>query len=150
MNFKEKVQSMTAKEIIMAMVDSLVRPPLVHVDMASWGDARRTWRTLFLTKTCFGCAATNTICQISGVKFTPENIENRAGALNTEAIFLNNFENAINALRQGSIPAYNAYAECAGFALIKTSPGTVTLPTLENNYKNFELDAYKWLANQQD
>lgn len=69
MNFKQKVQSMTAKEIIMAMVESLIPPPLIKVDMGTFGTTEITkpatkflgWTLRKAESICFGCAATNTI-----------------------------------------------------------------------------------------
>lgn len=151
MDFKQKVQSMTAREIILAMVEALTRPPLIRIDMETYGEARRSWQNLFLKPICFGCAATNTICQIAGIKFTPANIEDRADAVGTNPLFLYEFEQAINSLRSGSIEGYNFHATryndpANSFATIDEKFAKTKLPTLNNDYTNEHLREYSRLA----
>jgi len=149
MNFKEKVQSMTAKEIILAMVDSLTHPPIINIDMNTYGENRQG--------VCFGCAATNTICKISGVVFTPENIGSRrlrSKAINNNIFddkigeFLYCFERAIDALRGSELDIYNIYADHIKFALI-VNPLDIKLRHLDNDYTNDDLKPYIELANSQ-
>jgi len=149
MNFKEKVQSMTAKEIILAMVDSLTHPPIINIDMETYGENKRG--------VCFGCAATNTICKISGVVFTSENIGNRrsrAKAVNDDIFndtiddFVYCFERAINGLRQSNLQTYNLFTKHEKFAEI-VNPLDIELPRLDNNYTNDDLKPYIELANSQ-
>lgn len=150
MTFEEKVKSMSAKEIITAMVDSLVRPPIVNVDMSTYGDAYQKKFLGFIPygkPVCFGCAATNTICKIAGITFTPENIidvSKRAEAVGVDWGFLEVFEIAINSLRIGDISDYNYRARANGFAEIKSS--YASLPVLNDNYTNSDLDKYRNLA----
>lgn len=151
MNFQDKVRSMTAKEIIMAMVKALTKPPIVRVDMNTFGTVRRNWRNLFITPVCFGCAATNTICEISGIKFNKDNIgdlETRAKAVNSDYWFMQHFEYAIDSLRSGNVYSYNRKAKPYSFAQIKDIPG-LELPILTNNYTKEDLDVYEKLANLQ-
>ncbi len=153
MNFKEKVQSMTAKEIILAMVASLKRPPIVNIDMNTYGDARqkRFLGIPYGKEVCFGCAATNTVCQIAGKKFTTYYINSpvtRASFLETDWRFLDAFESAINQLRLGDIGSYNRYANSYKFALINL-PFNMGLPKLTNLYTNRQLRKYTKLANAQ-
>lgn len=149
--FQEKVRSMTAKEIIMAMVEGL-KNPSVKVNMNTFGDSRKV--TLFgltILKVCYGCAATNTICKISGVKLNYESIkntQNRSKAINSDKIFLEEFEEAIDCLRKGLLYGYNSIAHIYGFAMIKNERD-IPLPTLLNkNYKKL-LYLYEELANSQ-
>lgn len=151
MNFKEKVQQMTAKEIILAMTASLKRPPRIRINMDTYGEVGRHWTSLFLKPVCFGCAATNTICQIGDVTFTPENIGTtwkRAEAVglttSEDRSFLKYFEGAINSLRLGDIYNYNRCAEYMGFAKIEKF---ASLPKLYNDYTNTDLKAYINFAN---
>lgn len=112
MDFKERVQSMTIKEIVLAMIAGLERE-YIKVDMTVYGVIR--------DGVCFGCAATNAVCEISGVTFSSKSIENifeRAMFLHTEPAFLNYFEIAINKLRLGRLLAYNDLARGIGVALI--------------------------------
>jgi len=167
MVFKEKVQSMTAKEIILAMVDGLENP-LVRVNMDTYGykDSQGF---------CFGCAATNTICKIGGIKdlkqleFDDEDIEPDVPGIlkrfnfpedsvlriwslweipdaHEDSLFLRGFETAIDALRQGLIEEYNYYAGEHGFAQI--TPTTEIQPLHTKNYRQ-RLHQYKTLAENQ-
>jgi hypothetical protein len=159
--FKEKVQSMTAKEIIMAMVDSLTPPPVINICMTSFGHYEtikpgKKFLGITIVKPeykCFGCAATNTICKISGITFKGPDIVFRDSTLNTDSSFLNNFEKAIDHLRNGDIFGYNWYASRGNFAVIKKSSkmllGEFKLPLLKDNYTIEELEAYKQLADCQ-
>ena len=141
-SFKEKVQSMTAKEIIMAMVEGL-QSPAVKVDMDTFGSVKGG--------ICFGCAATNTVCKISGKVFDGYNIWDvidRGILINSDPDFLDLFESAIDALRQGGTTAiYNSYAKDAGFATIEYNSDR--LPFLTKTYTPANLQAYIILANAQ-
>ena len=157
MNFEETVKSMSASDIIMAMVKSLTKPPLLNVDMNYFGRVDRKKRTYLWgiieieTSKCFGCAATNTICQISGKLFDKSNIEHditRANFLKCDTTFLNLFERAINELRVGCIRDYNEYARLGEFARI-TRPPSLSLPVLRNDYMEEDLIPYKELAKYQ-
>lgn len=150
--FEEKVRSMTAKEIIMAMVDSLTPPSLIKIEMNSFG-YYRSWRGIFsfLKKpVCYGCAATNTICKISGVTFTHENITDRlsrALAVKSTSDFIELFEEAIDDLRKGDIREYNNRARKGRFATINDSGRY--LPHLNSDYSESQLESYAQLANSQ-
>lgn len=157
MEFEQKVKSMTAKEIIMAMVDALTHPPIINIEMGTFGSCeikRKKFLGITYKKeyTCFGCAATNTICQISGVVFVNDKIDSlydRAQSINCrDAAFLKVFENAIDSLRTTSIEGYNYYATCGRFARITEKPD-LELITLSNNYTNDDLKGYIELAKYQ-
>jgi len=138
-SFKEKVQSMTGKEIVMAMVNGLQKE-WVKVDMSTFGDSN--------TDTCFGCAATNSICQIEGcLPFNTESIvdrDRRASVLNVDEDFLSDFENAIDFLRRGDVYLYNARARRIGIAEL---PSTCDLPDLVTKKYKRQLQAYIDYAN---
>jgi hypothetical protein len=143
MNFEEKVKSMTAKGIILTMIDALENP-VVRIDMNSFGYE--------YNGICFGCAATNTVCKISGVTFTPDDINLYDGqwkVVNTDHSFLQGFEHAIDSLRQGDIQFYNNNARKIGIAEIEDYG--IELPCIDNyNYNNSEvLNAYRKLADAQ-
>jgi hypothetical protein len=161
MTFKEQVQKLSAKEIVMSMVNGL-RNPAVKVRMETYGDSLpiKSLFGLMTKEVCIGCAATNAICNLTKVKFTPKSIKNRSYTienhlgnenicedLDEAEIFLGHFESAIDFLRQGNIPSYNYIASSKGFAQIKL--GSEELPYLANDsFKTF-LGAYEELADIQ-
>lgn len=136
MSFKEKVLSMTGKEIVMAMVNGLQKE-WVYVDMNTFG---------YQTKKgiCYGCAATNAICEITG-KIPDLSTSNyhRLISVDDNYVFVARFEKAINRLRFGDIGDYNYWAREMGIAELPQSD----LPPLNNqNYKE-NLQAYIDYAN---
>jgi hypothetical protein len=142
--FEEIVRSMSAKDIILAMVESL-RDPCVILNMSTYGEVSLS------NGKCYGCAATNTICRISGIKFTSENLESlndRASAVNSDRKFLDNFESAIDDLRKGNIETYNDIADRIDIAKINDD-GDISLPYIKTNFREDELDQYIKLANEQ-
>lgn len=154
MNFEDKVRSLTAYEIIMAMVKGLEKPK-IKVNMHTYGGVidKPILFGLFDIDICVGCAATNTICQISGVKFNTNNISfrsDRSQAINSDEDFLERFEEAIDYLRCGDLKEYNNVAKACQFAEIKfTDELKNKLMILTNNYFKSELKSYKELANYQ-
>lgn len=156
MTFEEKVKSMKASEIIMAMVTALTHPPIINIDMSIYGECRDVEKTYLFglikirRKVCFGCAATNTICQISGKTFKGNEIDtfiSRARFLGSDRGFLEQFETSINDLRCGWPADYNVFARRAGFASIKYG---FVLPSctigLRSDYTNKNLEPFKRLA----
>lgn len=153
MNFKAKVRSMTASQIIMAMVDALTHPPIINIDMSTFGRVvpidNDSWTRFLGVKKykCFGCAATNTICKISGKTFTKKSeikeAINRASFLHTDTRFLKHFERAIDGLRQGYIWLYNQNADNGKFVRITIE---AKLLHLDDEYTNEDLIPYKQLA----
>lgn len=131
MNLEEKIKSLTPFEVIDSMIQGLKNPKCV-VHMGSFGCA--------IDRTCFGCAATNAIMYLSGITFTPENIEttdSRAAALGIGSKILYYFENAIDNLREGCLDIANGCLREIGVAPIKydinkTYPRLTTDTYLEN------------------
>jgi hypothetical protein len=149
MTFEQKVRSMTAKQIIMAMVTALTHPPMVKIDMNSYGTIK--YDAVSSQPVCFGCAATNTICQIGKKVFTPDNIEflnRRAKFMGSSVSFLYTFERAINSLRLGGIIGYNYLANEIKIAEIEKGY-SIYLPKLYTDYTNNDLEHYKKLADLQ-
>jgi hypothetical protein len=143
-SFEKIVRGMSAKEIILAMVNGL-RKKHVQLQMNVFGiyDLK--------TKTCFGCAATNTICEISGIKFVDARIKTaaqRAEVINSDVRFMAHFEWAVDGLRKGSIDDYNYYAAASGFAQIESSP-KANLPRLYACFTDGQLRQYEILAEAQ-
>jgi hypothetical protein len=142
----KKIQSMTAKEIVLAMVDSLRHPVTDEVFMDSFGGIGY--------KGCYGCAATNWICKIG--EFNPnEELEGprkyiipQAGD-NFEIVVAKNvigsFETAIDCLRQGDIENYNCYAKTVNVSTIDINPKN-TLPYLDSNNYLPKLEVYEDFA----
>jgi len=138
----------------MAMVRGL-QNPVTKIDMGTFGTVKNKGKE----KVCFGCAATNTLCEIG--KFTTKDIfkiQNFNGADSfsnniKEKEFLKVFEDAIDDLRRGSgslygIGSYNRKASSCGFAKIKPKKN-LDLPALEDNYTKEDLKPYIELAKYQ-
>lgn len=144
MNFEEKVRSMSPSEIIMAMVKGLEKP-YTKIDMSSYGrghiqDGKEV---------CYGCAATNAICEIVGKPFSFINIsDNREGDLECSFDFLDTFECALDYLRTGRIESCNRNLSSINLPVIKIP--SFNVPPLCNQYTQEELDVYKRLAKFQD
>jgi hypothetical protein len=137
-SFKDIVTSMSAAEIIMAMVNGLKNPYTV-VDMRTYGQIKMVNKR----QVCYGCAATNTICAIAG-----ELIDvSREGRCMYGGPFLMKFEAAINALRTGDITWYNFLAGPLGIQTIKRTDQY--LPVLDNKYTLADLKYYELLAANQ-
>lgn len=141
----DKVRAMSAKEIIMAMVEGL-RNPYTKIDMTTFGEK--------IDGICFGCAATNTLCQINGglIKLPEMGVRSERVSVrfnnSKEPDFISAFEDAINYLRQGQLRGYNNIAADLGVAKIKGAFSKI--PYLDNNYTEEELQAYVELANLQN
>lgn len=133
MTFEEKVKSMSGKEILQAMIDGLNKP-WVTVDMSTYGDVdtvRYGFLKLWKKEVCFGCAATNTICEINNAAFPVDQIDElalRANFLESDSDFLYSFEFALDYLRQGDVYAYNNFVQDIGVAQIPELD--ISLPTL--------------------
>ena len=96
------LKSMTAKDLILLMVDSLQNPITDKVNMETYGTLQ--------DGICFGCAATNTLYNICDI--TNEYVINNSYHQKLSLIYNNNkiilkLEFAINALRLGNILLYN-------------------------------------------
>lgn len=143
----KKIKGMKGSDIIMAMVEGL-KKPATAVDMNTYGSVKRNDS---LRRQCFGCAATNTICEIAGIdKLTVTEIEPVLGRFHgtigdpkkfdnyfsmadylayksrTNGNFINfigGFERAIDSLRLGSLFDYNLQAAEFGFAGVKGKDG---------------------------
>ncbi len=140
--FRQQILSMTAGEIIMSMVKGLEKP-VTKINMSTFGSSNND--------VCYGCAATNTICKITDVKFNKLNIkrrEYRATAVKSTEQFLELFECAIDELRRGYIDGYNSYAAMGKFRRIQNPTG-LELPYIESNYNKNDLNVYKQLAKVQ-
>ncbi len=134
---------MKASEIVQAMVDGL-KKEWVTIDMGSYGHTKKG--------ICYGCAATNAICQITNHKFTPAEMNEFFKLKRKDKFvysFLSNFESNINALRMGSIEHYNFLAETTGIKLIPLSlikKTKLKLPYLDTEYYKEDLPKYQELA----
>lgn len=139
-SFEEKVRSMSGADIINAMCDGLERE-WVEVEMRSFGH--------FKNGVCYGCAATNTICQIVGRSFDAHEIEwrsNRKDAIKCDYDFLLEFERSIDALRLGEIEIYNLIADEIGIAKIHETANADAMTTA--NYRDL-IPQYRELAKTQ-
>ena len=145
LTFEEKVRSMTAKEIIMAMVEGLENP-VTKMDMSTFG--------YVLKGVCYGCAATNTICKIAG--FDEEKTAKTLKSLLTgfrnsylgDYEFVQSFEFAIDLLRLANIEQCNHYLKNIRLPQI-VNPKGIVLPALYDYYTHTQLNEYRKLANSQ-
>ncbi len=135
--FEDKVRAMTAKEIILAMVNGL-RHPKVTVDMKTFGDS--------IGGVCFGCAATCAVLEIAQVKPVPQlmNVGSHSVMVNSNYSFVLDFEDAIECLRTNNVKDYNKHARKRGFATIYRPQG-FSLPYLDSRYLD-QLAGYERLA----
>lgn len=135
-----KIKDMSAKEIILAMIDGLENP-VMKVDMNTFGEKKEG--------VCYGCAATNAICKLGGFEPSKEMALYGSRTYSDNSYFLVAFEAAIDRLRRGCVISYNNIAIEDGFATIKELE--TELPAITNqNYQDPEvLKAYRELANAQ-
>lgn len=160
---------MTAKEIIMAMVEGL-QNPITEIDMFTFGNYNNN------KKICYGCAATNTILKIcninsenlhknlqkqickpyndSIIRYDDSIIRYRTSLYNLlkinnsdNKLYVKYFEVAINYLRQGLLTDYNHIARHINMSEIEPNL-KIKLPKLEDNYTQKDLDKYIELAKQ--
>lgn len=130
--FEDKVRAMSGKEIVMAMVNGL-KKEWVKVDMATFG-------TTDSCGTCYGCAATNAVCEIAQIKpkyLDDGSWEDDAKIFNSEPGFLEAFEAAIDKLRMGDIIMYNSIANKMQFSKLKEVHDLPELHT-DNYLKNLQ------------
>ena len=118
--FGHIVKSMTAKEIILAMIEGMQKP---------------------------ACdAVKNTVAKICGIERLGAGATKQAGY--NYGVFYG-FECAIDSLRRGDIHEYNRFATLFGFSKIKT-PESFYLPALEDDYTEKDLQSYVKLAEYQE
>jgi hypothetical protein len=95
-------------DIVQAMVDG-VKKEWVNIDMKSFGHSKtRSILGINMGEKCYGCAATNTLCELMEERFKPRDInsaDKRAIKVNygITTLELLAFENAIDYLRSGEI-----------------------------------------------
>ena len=138
-SFEETVRAMTGKEIVMAMVNGLLNGYYL-VDMYTYGRSQG--------KTCYGCAATHCITEISKIKFDSSNIQgytNKSKAIECDSEFIDIFEDAINSLRNGRIRGYNHRAILLGIVTLPDPQNK--LPILESGSWRENIHAYIDYAN---
>jgi len=110
---REKLEKMTGKDVVLAMVKGL-KEQHVRVDMETFGKIKEG--------ICYGCAATNTICEITNKTLSDDDLSlsdhdqfGYIGMCAKERIFssdfhcIDEFECAVDQLRLGKIDTYNFY-----------------------------------------
>ena len=140
MNFEEKVRSLKASELVLAMVEGLENHKY-EVDMDTFGRTREG--------VCYGCAATNAIAQLAGkaprFAFKVPSERTWAKAIKGSEEFIRTLEFAFNNLRFGDLSVFNGYAKLIQVKEIPVAYGE-SLPGLENNNWHEGLPAYRKLA----
>lgn len=136
-------------DIVDTMIRGLKRQ-WVEVEMGSYGNFKRKMEGFWIfkkeKKVCFGCAATNTICELMQEPFTPETITARTGQFNygIKPSELGKFEHAIDYLRNGKI--YWAHYSLQHIEHLFSFP----LPSaadLESSFPLPELNNHNWKKN---
>jgi hypothetical protein len=143
----------SVSDIIFSMIKGL-KKEWVEVDMNTYGGVTTD-------KICFGCAATNTLCQLMDKPFNASNIINldrRAEQVNfgISSGNLRMFEECIDSLRKGCIitflEALSEIEEEIGFVVelkkIKSIYIDFNLPRLENSNYKTDLIYYEQFANE--
>lgn len=145
-----KIRKMTAKEIILAMVDGL-KDPVVPVYMEVF---LKIDRNNVNNIKCFGCAATNMICKLGKIDLETVqqmdimNCISEAFVLKEEEDIISAFESAIDRLRRRDIYGYNIIAKIKGFSEIPEDGFVETIvPYLEDGYTPKELQEWVEFAN---
>ncbi len=140
---REKIKSMSGYDIVMAMINGLKKEH-VKISMETFGDALYDKQNGFYI--CFGCAATNAVCEIAGRSYDYYNIFGpyRSKFMGIERAFLDGFESAIDTLRRGDIVAYNEDAVVCGFAILPVPEKELPVLLTENYKEN--LIAYEEYA----
>lgn len=137
-------KKLTPSKVIRAMVRGL-KKKYVKIDMGTFGST--SWND----KVCYGCAATNALCELAGKKIPVASIQStgsRATFLKVADSTLTKFELAINSLRQGDIYGANEYLLQLGIDPIE-NPKDIRLPYLNNRYVAEDLRPYEVLARTQ-
>lgn len=155
-----KIRSLTPKQVIMAMVDGL-KNPKTKIKMNTFGYQEGG--------VCYGCAATNTLCQIFDINdpvgWLP--VVKDSEVLDTCSITpgfrlsapklyeitedIMNFENAIDYLRRGDLLSANFALSYSGINPIKYNNEIEdALPRLTDSYTLEDLEPYIRLAEFQD
>lgn len=148
-DFEQKIRSMRVWEYILAMVEGL-RKPKVRINMRSYGYIDETARGY---RVCFGCAATNTVAHLAGIRWTVNKVQGdmswlgQAQAVGADADFVRGFESAINALRIGCTRPFSEDLEAMGLeGLPRVFQKYENLPELRNNYTEHQLREYEQFA----
>lgn len=100
------LSKMTTSDVIRIMIEGLENPLTDEIDMSTFGSK--------IGETCYGCAATNTICRMLDVQpkdtfDSNGNAKYGDGYDNPMSLYdtLHAFEIAIDELRQGNLKRYN-------------------------------------------
>jgi len=129
---KEFMDKAKPSDYIDLMVKALQNPK-IEIVMGTYGVA--------IDNICYGCAATNALCELTEKTFDVDNIwhrQYRAAFLNEEWRVIARFEISIDNLRRGLFYSF----------LIETNqikPTDITIPNLPhlgNNYTQQDLDHY--------
>lgn len=140
---------MKASELVRAMVDGLEKR-WVNLEMSTFGEFHKE-NGKFV---CYGCAATNTICEILGKTISLRHSKKYSEYPNVRDVdmsalakasegFVFGFEVAIDSLRKGGIEVYNKQAERLGIATIPKQ--RFKLPYLRTHYTEQHLAKYRKL-----
>jgi hypothetical protein len=139
---KTIINALSSADLLMGIVTGL-EDSYYKVDMDTFGRITKDG-------VCIGCAATNAITILTGVKlkFAPKDkeaiFESKGVIWAQEKTYLRKLEVALDCLRKGNILAYNIEARKYSFPVIKNM--YYNLPCLTNSTYKSKIIAYKKLA----
>lgn len=122
------------------MIDGL-HAEHVKVDMGVFG------MVSLIEGTCFGCAATNALCQMTGARFHGREIEGniyRSRVYRLDADFLFHLEHAYDYLRSGNIHDANYYLRTNAMSQLPLPKNTLPFLSTQNYLEH--LPAYQAYA----
>jgi hypothetical protein len=135
-------------DVVNAMINGLTNK-WAKVSMMSFGhyDSDR--------KICFGCAATNSLCELLKRPFTEDEIHNsfyRAEVFKCDRNVMQHFENSVNFLRMGDLQAFlsdlcmmshPSFQDYKHLVKECSEDFDLGLPALYNHFTEKELDYYR-------
>ena len=137
---EERIKNMTFKDILDVMIKGLEKK-WVNINMDTYGDVD-------LNGICYGCAATNALCEMIQKPIPAEFINpyQRHKFVKISYDCLRDFERVINELRQGNLVEYNYFCRVSDFLPnARTQSTHYDLPCLENDFTEEELNEYRKL-----
>lgn len=137
---EERIKNMTFKDILDVMIKGLEKK-WVNINMDTYGDVD-------LNGICYGCAATNALCEMIQKPFPAEFIKKhiRHHYLKVSGSCLDHFERAVDLLRRGLLRDYGFHCLNSDF-LFNARPQNLDyyLPCLNDDFTEDQLDKYKKL-----
>lgn len=153
----EKIKNLTPKEFVLSMVNGL-RKRHTKIDMTTYG-----FKVLIIGEegVCFGCAATNTLCELGLSPQKLPSIDSRRVGFSVNfdeknELFILEFESIVDKFRKGfqsqhSLIHFNDLWLVGDFTHLKFPVTDINeeLPPLDDDYTDEDLNIYERFANLQ-